>query len=127
MKNLQTFSEFVNESNESELNEGFAMNTGEPAIKYLESDEDIYSIVQKAADALGVDIKDVKQLDSESNAGTREFTAAEKAFDSRTNKLKIDIDGGISGPFLSLNKKTNVAEYTEQGFTAFWFTDKSKF
>ncbi len=124
MKNLQTFSEFVNEST---INEAYAKKADQFIMDY-EPDSDTLLNIKAVAKALGVNIKDLKQIDSEMHSETPEYSAAEKAFSKGTSK-SIDLPNGstMSGPFVYVNKQTGVAKYEEQGFTAYMFTDKSKF
>jgi len=119
MKNLQTFNEFVNEA--------YANKAGEFVMDF-EPDSDTLLNIKAVAKALGVNHTDLKQIDSEMHYETPEYSAVEAAFSKGSSK-SIDLPNGssMSGPFVNINKRAEIARYEEQGFTAYMFTDKSKF
>ncbi len=126
MKNIQTFNEFVNESNKS-INEGIAKKVGE-FVMDNEPDSDTLTNIKAIAKDLKINIDDLKQIDSEMHYKTPEYSAVEGAFSKGSSK-SIDLPNGssMSGPFVYVNKQTGIAKYEEQGFTAYMFSDKSKF
>jgi hypothetical protein len=116
MKNLQTFTEFINE--------GYANRVG-GEVQYLMGDEDYMDdVYKKAADALGVGINGLYAMDSETE-DSRELQAlpsAEKAY-QKGPVTNVKVDGGS----LSVNKKAGIAKYDDNGYELFIFHNKSKF
>jgi hypothetical protein len=118
MKNVKTYIEFINEA--------FAKTAGDLVMDY-DPDPDTLVNIKLTAKALGINPNSLKQIDSEMDEGSPEYDAAEKAFlKGKAEELKLP-DASLSGPFVYVNKGTGVAKYEEQGFTAYFFSDKSKF
>ena len=112
---------------ESAITEAYANKAGEFVMDF-EPDSDTLLNIKAVAKALGVNHTDMKQLDSEMNDGTSEWVAVEKAFSKGTTKdIELPNGSSMSGPFVYINKRAEIAKYEEQGFTAYMFTDKSKF
>jgi len=112
---------------ESTITEAYANKSGEFVMDH-EPDPDTLLNIKSIAKALGTDINDLKQIDSEMHYNSSEYSAVEKAF-SKGKSEDIDLPNAssMSGPFVYVNKRAGIAKYEEQGFTAFMFTDKSKF
>lgn len=118
MKNVKSFNEFVNEGRVS-------ISAGELVADWAE--DETLDMYKTAAKELGVNVNSLKQLDSEMDGDSKEYDAAVKAFNAgKTEDIKLP-GAGVAGPFLTINKKTGVAHYAEQGLDAYLFTDKSKF
>ena len=126
MKNLQSFNEFVNES--EVVNEAKKWKAGESVI-HTAYGQDKYTdeMYDDAATALGCTVDDLSQFSSEDD-NEKAFDAAEKAFNKGSSK-EIKLDGaGMSGPFLYANQKAGICKYEEQGFTGFIYNwNKARF
>tara|TARA_R110002153_G_scaffold224882_1_gene377561 strand:- start:153 stop:527 length:375 start_codon:yes stop_codon:yes gene_type:complete len=124
MKNVHSFNEFINEST---ITEAYANKAGE-FVMDSEPDPDTLLNIKATAKALGIDINNMKQIDSEIHDESSEYSAVEKAF-LKGKSESIDLPNGssMSGPFVYVNKRTGIAKYEEQGFTAYLFSEKSKF
>ena len=126
MKNVQTFNEFVNES--EVVNEASNWKKGESVIHVnYGHDEDTDAMYNAAAKALGCTVDDLSQFSSEDD-NEKAFDAAEKAFNKGSSKeIKLS-DAGMSGPFLYANQKAGICKYEEQGFEAYVYNyNKARF
>jgi hypothetical protein len=112
---------------ESAVTEAYANKAGEFVMDH-EPDPDTLLNIKATAKALGVKANDMKQIDSEMHYNSSEYSAVEKAF-SKGNAKDIELPNASpnSGPFVYVNKRAEIAKYEEQGFTAYFFTNKSKF
>ena len=130
MKNLQTFNEFVNESNES-INEGVLAKQGVAKLSdySLVGAHDSYmkEFDEKLAQLLGEkDYKKIIQVDSEYEG---DDLIQSKIFDY----LERNFNGsGVPGMMdyvqdFNYDKKLNVAKIDDYGFVGYLFTAKSKF
>ena len=121
MKNVQTFSEFINE--------GYANRVG-GEVEYLMGDEDYMDdVYRKAADALGVGTNGLYAMDSETEDSREQkaLPSAESAYSKGpVTNIKLD-DSSIGGPSLSVNKKAGIAKYDDNGYELYIFHNKSKF
>ncbi|MBC8429797.1 MAG: hypothetical protein H8D92_00210 [Pelagibacteraceae bacterium] len=131
MKNLQSFNEFVNES--EVVNEASNWKKGESVSVMFTNGHDEYTddltsdidyvMYDAAAAALGCTVDDLSQFSSEDDKD-KEFDAAKNAFD-KGSSTDIKLDGaGMSGPFLYANKKAGICKYEEQGFEAYIYNWK---
>lgn len=140
MKNLQTFQEFVNES-ETNLELDGLVNEGALAAKaerelglYLgdiEAEDKAYEdLYQAIGDALGQDISNVMFVDSETNEEDplqeKIYKTIEKKFSQgpavETDEFKITNGWGCFH-----DPKLNVVNLSDYGFEAYYFTKDSKF
>lgn len=130
MKNLQTFNEFVNESNES-INEGVLAKQGVAKLSDYSlvgaHDSDMKEFDEKLAQLLGEkDYKKIIQVDSEYEG---DDLIQSKIFDY----LERNFNGsGVPGMMdyvqdFNYDKKLNVAKIDDYGFVGYLFTAKSKF
>jgi len=109
------------------ITEAYASKAGEFVMDH-EPDPDTLLNIKATAKALGVKANDMKQIDSEMHYNSSEYSAVEKAFSKGDAKdIELPNASPTSGPFVFVNKRAEIAKYEEQGFTAFFFTDKSKF
>ena len=126
MKNLQTFNQFINES---ELNEAKNWKKGDSVehTVYGQTDKHTDAIYDAAAKALGCTVSDLSQFTSEDDNGVG-YEAAEEAFMKGSyQEIKLK-DSGMSGPFLSANKKAGICRLEEQGFGAYIYNwEKARF
>jgi hypothetical protein len=131
MKNLQTFSEFINESNES-INEGALAKKGVAELSdySLEGahDSDMKEFDEKLSKLLGEkDYKKIIQVDSES--GMDDDSLNSKIFDYLERNFNGSAVPGMMDAVQDFNydKKLNVAKMDDYGFVGYLFTAKSKF
>ena len=131
MKNLQTFSEFINESNES-INEGALAKQGVAELSdySLEGahDSDMKEFDEKLSKLLGEkDYKKIIQVDSES--GMDDDSLNSKIFDYLERNFNGSAVPGMMDAVQDFNydKKLNVAKMDDYGFVGYLFTAKSKF
>jgi hypothetical protein len=130
MKNLQTFNEFVNES--------YANKSGKDIMDF-KPNSIMLSYIEIIAKALGVKANDMKIIGSGFGEHftdgpalwdftTPEYNSADLAFKKGTSKdIKLPKSKVPEGPYAMVNKRAGIARYEEEGFTAYFFTDKSKF
>ena len=133
MKNLKSFSEYINES---KLNEGAGaakmaklLAVDFSAEAYIEEKSDMPEIVKDTkiiCKMLGDSPKNVFGIDEYSDV-----PGAEKIYEKLVDEdYDIIDDNGFSGDFeIAINKKLNVirsVDMTDQ-FTIYWFTAKSNF
>ena len=126
MKNVQSFNEFVNES--EVVNEASNWKKGDSVI-HVHYGHDRYTdeMYDAAANALGCTVDDLSQFTSEDD-NDKAFDAAEKAF-NKGSSTDIKLDGAsVGGPFLVANKKAGICRYDDHGMTAFIYNwDKARF
>ncbi len=130
MKNLQTFNEFVNEA--------YANKSGKDIMDFKPTSI-MLEYIEIIAKALGVKAKDMKMIGSgfgmHFQAGpalwdftTPEYSSADLAFKKGSAKdIKLPESKVPEGPYAMVNTRTGIARYEEEGFTAYFFTKKSKF
>ena len=126
MKNVQSFNEFVNES--EVINEASNWKKGDSVV-HVHYGHDKYTdeMYDAAANALGCTVDDLAQFTSEDD-DSKAYDAAEKSF-NKGSQQDIKLDGqGIGGPFLVANKKAGICRYDDHGFTAFIYNhSKARF
>jgi len=126
MKNVQSFNEFVNES--EVVNEAKNWKAGDSVIHTAYGfDKYTDEMYDEAAKALGCNVDDLSQFSSEDD-NEKAFDAAEKAFNKGSSKeIKLS-DAGMSGPFLYANQKAGICKYEEQGIEAYVYNwNKARF
>ena len=130
MKNLQTFNEFVNESNEP-INEGALAKQGVSKLSDYSlvgaHDSDLKDFDKKLAQLLGErDYKKIIQVDSEYEG---DDPIQSKIFDYLENNFNGSSVPGMDDDFqiFEYDNKLNVARIYDYGFIGYLFTGKSKF
>jgi hypothetical protein len=140
MKNLKSFTEFVNESTinaelDALINEGaLASKANRDLGLYLSDigaeDKDYEDLYQAIGDALGEDISNVMFVDSETNDEDPLQSKIYNYLSSHTNvKTNVETDAfkNSHGWQCMHDPKMNVVRLDDYGFVAFYFTAKSKF
>lgn len=137
MKNLQSFNEFLNES---ELNT--ALNEGALAMKasrelegvdvFIEEfeDKEVKDLHKGICDLLGEDPSNVFRVDSESNDEDPLLKKIYNFLSNHLNPESVDADSFYElsmGEDIGFDKDLNAVRYDDHGFVAFFFTAKSKF
>ena len=133
MKNLQSFTEFLNESElNTSLNEGVLAKKGatelDRAVDVMIDDEDpdFKKDMMEICDKLGADPSNVIQVDSESYDEeplmTKIYKYLEKNFRSTETFQKSS-----PGAFSEYDSKLNVVCSNDYGFTGYYFTKDSNF
>jgi len=141
MKNLQTFNEFVNESEtnlelDGLINEGALASKGAKELADINMQEMIDGAESKdyekyfklICDTLGADPGLVVQVDSETN---EEDPISKKIYNflSKKGNFTVDVEpeGKGMGQYTMFDPNMNVVRADDYGFVAFYFTKDSKF
>jgi len=136
MKNLQTFVEFINESELTELiSEGALASKGASHLSdytledvISDADADDAEAYQAIADCLGVGAGLVYMVDSETNEDDPIQKKIYKYLASRGDFSKdVDPKGQGMGQYTMHDPKMNVVRLDDYGFVGFYFTADSKF
>jgi hypothetical protein len=129
MKNLKTFTEFINES---VLNEGALAKKGaseldrDIQVMIDDADPDFKKDMMEICDKLGANPSNVFQVDSESYD---EEPLMEKIYKYLENNFRGTETFGKSGPgaFSEYDSKLNVVCSNDYGFVGYYFTKDSNF
>ena len=136
MKNLQTFNEFINESELTTIiAEGALASNGASHLSdytlqdvIADADDDEAEAYQAIADCLGVSPGLVYMVDSETNEDDPIQKKVYKYLDNKGNFSKdIDPKGQGMGQYTMHDPKLNVVRIDDYGFVGFYFTADSKF
>lgn len=129
MKNLKSFTEFVNESfvNEGNLASKFAKEDW-GALGDMDIDPDMEEFYEDVCKELGVsDLSQVYQVDSETNEDDPLSRKIYNYLQTNLNSKEIGKHSGSMGTAMAIDTAKNVIRYDEYGFVAFYFTADSKF
>jgi hypothetical protein len=140
MKNLKSFTEYVNESQYDEfVNEGALAKKGAKELADINledqmenaEDDEWRSMYQAIADAIGDVPSNVIQVDSETN---EEDPLQSKIYNYLSTHMgravDIDMPKGFEASMgwqVALDPKLNVVRLDDYGFVAFYFSSKSNF
>lgn len=137
MKNLQSFNEFLNESElNTALNEGALASKASRELDGVDvfieefEDKEVKDLHKGICDLLGEDPSNVFRVDSESNDEDPTSEKIYRYLESNLNPTTVDAESFYDlsmGEDLGFDKNLNAVRYDDHGFVAFFFTAKSKF
>ncbi len=133
MKNLKTFTEFINES---VLNEGVLAMKASKELEginvFIEEfeDQEVKDLHIGICDLLGEDPSNVYRVDSESHDEDPISNKIYKYLDDNINASSVDISKFYDlsmGEDCNFDRKLNAIRYDDNGFVAYYFTKDSNF
>lgn len=129
MKNLKSFTEFINESLliEGNLASKFAKEDW-GSLGDMDIDPDMKEMYDDICSELGVkDLSQVYQVDSETHEDDPLSRKIYNYLNTNLNTKEIGKHSQPHGVLMAIDPAKNVIRYDEYGFVAFYFTANSKF